>query len=204
MVIGKDFAWGHIGKTGGDATSRLFQCVPDLIERAHASDDPAKHRPFTAEGVQDRKLLLNLRRLPSVTLSYVNHARLYGLGQAMPRGTQVTPAQAIEARRAERELRMHTADGTLPIHRWLRMENLREDFLEFVRTIRQPTPAEIDAIRSVPTKPPMPYDHDPHTFFSPEQIAQLYEASPTWARYEREVYGDLLLPSKAAAGKASG
>ncbi|GJM45045.1 MAG: hypothetical protein DHS20C21_18870 [Gemmatimonadota bacterium] len=198
MVIGKSFAWGHMGKTGGDATWRLFQCVPDLVERAHDPTDPAKHRRFVEENVQGKTLVLNLRRLPSLTLSYVNHARFHGLGPDQPAGTEITPEEALEELRAERVIRNHTDRGNLTIHRWLRMEHLREDFLEFVSTLRPLTSAEVQAVRAVTTKKPMPYDHDPRTFFSPDQIVQLYENSPTWARYEREVYGDLLLPEAEA------
>lgn len=46
MVIGETFAWGHMGKTGGDATW-LFHCVSDLVEFAHPTEDPRKHEPFS-------------------------------------------------------------------------------------------------------------------------------------------------------------
>jgi hypothetical protein len=191
VIVGRDFAWGHMGKTGGDAIWAMFRCVPDLIEFAHAPTDPEKHRTFRKMGVTDRPLVLNLRRLPSLVLSYVHHARNYGLDATLPKGTVLTPADAAVFPRPERMINNHTDRGRLPIARWLRMENLREDFLDWVSTLRPLTDDEVRAIRTVPTKPPMPYDHDPEAFFSAEQIETLYRVSPTWARYELEVYGDL-------------
>lgn len=102
--------------------------------------------------------------------------------------------EAVELPRPERMIRNHTANGRLRIDRRLRMEHLREDFVELVETIRPVTAAERTAILSVATKPPMDHDHDPLSFFAPEQIVRLYENSPMWAAYEREVYRDLALP----------
>jgi len=200
MVIGKRFAWGHMGKTGGDATWQLFRCVPDLVEFEHLPENPSKHERFTDRtDLEGKQLVLNLRRLPSLVLSYVNHAFRYGLDATVPAGTRITPEQAVTFERPERMIRNHTGQGRLAIDRWLRMEHLREDFLEFVGTIRPVTAGEREAILAAPTKPPMRYDHDPLSFFTPEQIARLYGNSPTWAAFERDVYGDLVIPDSVSA-----
>jgi hypothetical protein len=199
MVVGADFAWGHLGKTGGDATWKLFRCVPDLVEFAHDPSDPAKHLPFRRMGCETKLLVLNLRRLPSVTLSFVHHARLHGLGRRVAAGTLLTPEEAIAMRRPERELEGMLA-GQLSVHRWLRMERLREDFLDFVRGIRPLTGAEVNAIRTVETKAPASYDHDPDAYFDEERRIELYRSSPRWARAELEVYGDLPVPIAEVAG----
>lgn len=193
MVIGRDFAWGHMGKTGGDATHTLFQCVPDLVEFAHDTKDPAKHFTFSQMEVDDRRLILNMRRLPSVTLSYVRHVYENGI-KAKPAGTRLTPEEAIAAGVPDRTLGRFTAQGELHISRWLRMEALREDFLDFVWELRDLTDDEVRAIREVPTKAPMNYDHDPMNFFSKAQIEQLYARNPQWAEAEEKVYGALMVP----------
>jgi hypothetical protein len=185
-----------MGKTGGDATWQLFRCVPDLVEFEHLPEDPAKHQRFSdRDDVDGKRLVLNLRRLPSLVLSYVNHAFRYGLDATLPAGTRLSPEEAVELPRPERMIRNHTANGRLEIE-WLRMENLREDFLELAESLRPLTVEERTMILAVSTKAPMDYDHDPLSFFTPEQIAALYDNSPTWAAYEREVYGGLAVPGE--------
>jgi hypothetical protein len=198
MIVGEDFAWGHMGKTGGDATYILFQCLPDLIVRAHPPEDPEKHKSFREAGETDKKLVLNMRRLPGLVLSYVHHARRYGLGTDFPKGTVITPAEAVFFPRPERMIRNHTDDGRLAIHRWLRMERLREDFLGFAATLRPLAPAETLSIRRAATKSPMDYDHDVRNFFTDAQIEALYRNNPTWTHYEELIYGDVPVSVPAA------
>jgi hypothetical protein len=200
MVVGRDFAWAHLPKTGGDATWALFRCVPDLVVRAHSPDDPAKHRTFVEEGVAELRLVLNLRRLPSLALSYVHHARNYGIPGAFPRGYRMTPAEAVAFDRPERALRRHLDRDRLDVHRWLRMEHLREDFLDFVGSLRPLHAREIERVRGVPTKPSMSYDHDPLRFFTSADIERLYANNPTWARHELAVYGTLTLARAGSGG----
>jgi hypothetical protein len=203
VVIGKTFAWGHMGKTGGDATWRLFRCVSDLVGFEHLPEDPEKHQRFTERtDLSGKRLFLNLRRLPSLVLSYVNHAFHYGLDATTPAGTRMTAEEAVVFPRPEQMIRNHTANGCLDIDRWLRMENLREDFVDLVKTIRPVTVAERAEILSVTTKPPMDYDHDPFSFFTREQVVRLYENSPMWAAYEAEVYGNLSLPGARSTATA--
>ncbi len=196
MVIGKEFAWGHLGKTGGDATWKLFQCFPDLVEFAHAPSDPNKHLPFRQMNAENKRLVLNIRRLPAVTLSFVHHARIHGLGKKVHAGHLMSPEEAIAFRRPERELE-GMLDRRPGPHRWLRMEELREDFLDFVSDLRPVTETEREAVLSAETKRPARYDHDVSAFFRPDQIDDLYRSSPRWARAELEVYGDLPIPNES-------
>ena len=46
MVIGKDFAWAHLPKTGGDATLSMFRVFIDLVEFADREDSNDKHANF--------------------------------------------------------------------------------------------------------------------------------------------------------------
>ncbi len=48
MVITEHFAWAHMGKSGGDATARMFAAVPGLVEWASSPVTDAKHDPFAA------------------------------------------------------------------------------------------------------------------------------------------------------------
>ena len=197
MVIGRDFAWGHMGKTGGDATHTLFHCLPDLVEFAHDTKDPEKHLTFEQMEVDDRRLILNLRRLPSLMLSYVRHVYEYGM-QGRPEGTELTADEAVEWGVPDRMLRKFTAEGDLEISRWLRMESLRDDFLDFAWELRDLSDAEVRAIREVTTKAPMEYDHDPLNFFTKAQVDELYARNPRWAATEEKVYGALMVPTSTS------
>src|SRR4051794_34196562 len=75
MVVGERFAWGHMQKTGGDATLRLFQLFPHLILHADPRNDQAKHTPFAQreDMVRGKLLVANIRRLPAWTLSWSQH-----------------------------------------------------------------------------------------------------------------------------------
>ena len=46
MVIGKEFAWAHLPKTGGDTTRTLFESFPGLVQFADPGDTNAKHVTF--------------------------------------------------------------------------------------------------------------------------------------------------------------
>ena len=88
MVIGKSFVWAHLGKTGGNATVRLFQLFPELIEHADSPDDPAKHAWFTEcpGRIKGKARALNIRRLPSWLLAFSVHRALHGYAPRFKRG----------------------------------------------------------------------------------------------------------------------
>ena len=80
MIIGERFVWGHLVKTGGDSTARLFQLFPALVVHCDSANDNHKHDPFGArpEEVRGKVLVLNIRRLPSWVLSYAHHVAQFG------------------------------------------------------------------------------------------------------------------------------
>ncbi|NNE44462.1 MAG: hypothetical protein HKN12_09650 [Gemmatimonadetes bacterium] len=193
-------------KTGGDATWALFQCVPDLVVRADDPLDPRKHASFAEEGIAETRYVLNLRRLPSQVLSWVQHTFANGRGR-VPKGTWITPEEALEFRMPDQLLERYLDGGPgrdrIEVSDWLRMEHLRDDFIEFASTLRPLDAGDIDRIRRVITKPPMAYDHNPLTYFTPDQVEELYERNPTWARIETEVYGSLIPEEPADAVAAT-
>jgi hypothetical protein len=93
---------------------------------------------------------------------------------------------------ADQMLLSFTADGTIPITHWLRVENLREDFTDFVRQLRPLSLDESRTIVEIETKKPMPYDHDFTKVFTDEQLRRLYSSNPVWAEVESRIYGDLV------------
>lgn len=202
MIIGERFAWGHIARTGGDATWQLFtQVVPDLVVHADPLQDPRKHDPFDARGgdvTRKPVLAVNIRRLPSRQLSLAYRRYRRGTGRDPAPKPMSTPDEVAGTRQPDALLRKFTSDGRLRIDRWLRMEYLREDFVEFVSTLRPLSREEIDLTRAIVTKPPTPYDHDVTNFFTVDQIRRLYDHNPLWAQAEREVYGGLAVLDETA------
>jgi hypothetical protein len=195
MVIGETFAWGHLQKTGGDATTELFRLFPQLVLFADPRNVEDKHASFAARADQVRGKLLvsNLRRLPAWTLSWAQHrARL----ARRPDGTRVqmnSPHQMVEIPRADMRLGFLTADGRFPVERWLRMEHLADDFADFIGELTDVTAEDRRRIAGFASVNALEYDHELENWFSPDQVARMYEVNPAWAAVERRVYGDLLV-----------
>lgn len=83
VVVGRQFVWLHLGKTGGDATYHMFRQVPELIVRADGPKSPAKHDTpdiRQSELLSSLDRIMNIRRLPSWLLSHAHHFQThYGI-----------------------------------------------------------------------------------------------------------------------------
>jgi hypothetical protein len=195
MVIGERFAWGHLQKTGGDATWELFRMFPGVVVFADPRNIEAKHASFVerADQVRGKLLVSNIRRLPAWTLSWAQHrARL----AKRPNGSPVpmnSPRQMVEVPRADMRLEILTGDGAFPVERWLRMEHLAEDFADFLAEVTEVTTEDRERIASFSRVNTLDYDHEVANWFTAEQVKQLYLNNPTWAGVERQVYGDVAL-----------
>jgi len=195
VVIGERFAWGHLQKTAGNATLLMFELLPRLIVFADPWEDEEKHSSFAerAEQVEGKLLAANLRRLPSWTLSWAQFRARRG---KRPDGTQIqmnSPHQMVAVPRADRLLLRLTADGRYEVDRWLRMEQLTEDFIALVAELTDLTDEERSRIAESPEVHGLDYDHEYANWFTPEQVRHLYENNPVWAKLEERVYGDLAL-----------
>ena len=211
MIIGDDFAWAHIGKTGGDATAQYFMLVKDRLGLAiDAPDYRFKHRGFAKE-VRRRKLYLNIRRLPSWYLSFANHATRFGLApdfRPLPRPTR---EQMIDPHRTygdhgsladypDRTLLRYTRNRKLKIRGWFRMEFLLEDIVAFLRTRIEVDAALLRSLEQCRTKNHGSYDHDWRKQFSDSDVRVLYLNNPVWASIEREAYGGLPFEREETSG----
>jgi hypothetical protein len=193
MVIGEKFAWGHLFKTGGDATHQLFQLVPELVlQNDLLAPDPrfkSKHESFSMRGVQDKPVLaLNCRRLPSWILSQVQHYEFYAPGIRVLDWPDHAVPKELLLRAGDTFLNLMTDCGKVHVHCWLRMENLTEDFIEFVSQFRPLTKSEKKRIQNAETKEPMGYDHRIDKWFSRRQVEELYERNPIARGIEERVY----------------
>ena len=188
MVIGEKFAWGHLRKTGGDATLALFRLFPELIHTADPHHREDKHRPFTEREahVSNKLLVCNIRRLPSVVLSWSHHLNHWGhKGQPV---AMKSPEQMSQSTKPDAWLSEMTDDGRFDIGWWLRWESLGDDFIEFVSWFADVSEDKKAQIRDIGRINALHYDHEVTHWFSPEQIARLYENNPLWASAEQAAY----------------
>jgi SAM-dependent methyltransferase len=202
MVIGEGFAWGHLEKTGGDATVDFFLAVPELIRFADPPSSAEKHTlfPSRSEDIRGKVLALNIRRLPSWMLSKALHESRYGAYPDYEPLPMSSPQQMAESSAGDRRLSDFTGNQELAIDRWLRTEFLADDFLAFISEFTDVPDAkqrEIRELASVRRGTPLLYDHRVHQWFTPEQIRTMYEHNPAWASVERRLYGSEELPAVA-------
>jgi hypothetical protein len=195
MVIGDRFAWGHLQKTAGDATLGLFRLFPHLIVYSDPRNVEEKHASFAsrAADVEGKLLSANFRRLPDWTLSWAQHRARYA---TRPDGKPVamnSPHQMVEVPRADKRLSILTDDGRYHVDRWIRMEELAQDFTDFISELTDVSAEDRARIASFDSVNVLDYDHDIRHWFTPDQVRRLYHNNPLWASVEERVYGDLSL-----------
>jgi SAM-dependent methyltransferase len=208
MVIGERFAWGHLEKTGGDATVELFLVLPELVRFADPPSSEEKHTAFPsrAEEIRGKVLALNMRRLPSWVLSWALHRARYGEYPDYEPLSMMPPREMAESSAADQRLLEFTDNRELTIDRWLRTEYLADDFLAFVSEFTEVSPAkqlEILELGSRRLGTPLTYDHRIDQWFTSDQIQTMYERNPEWAAVEQQLYGpnELIATARATRSK---
>ncbi len=194
MVIGERFAWAHLPKAAGSTTQELFRLFPELVQFADPDDGNDKHAPFRdrAAQVEGKLLALNFRHLPTWVLSRAQHVARWGIWPEYVPIPMDSPKALSESNFPDSRLLLYTDDGRLSIDRWLRVEQLQEDFLSFVSEfyeVDSERRAQVAATRPVNTQS---YDREIDSWFTPEHLRTMYERNPIWAELERELYGDLI------------
>lgn len=195
MIIGEDFVWGHLGRTGGHATRTLLLQVPEIIRFYHTRDEhgvEGQHMRFPAAverglvDLEQHELVMGVRRLPSFIMSF--HWFHY-LGGNKGHSNRPTADAMARSQQGDQELREFTADGQYGVDIWFRMECLRDDVLAFLSRRVELSAETIRRIMTAPTDSPLGYDHDFYRTFSVDQIQSLYENNPLWSSVEKRVYG---------------
>jgi hypothetical protein len=84
--------------------------------------------------------------------------------------------------------------GEAEVARWIRMEHLAEDFERQFGDLlgSQVTRAAVRKLRRVVNGTRLNYVRSLGFYFTPQELAALYDANPAWAARERELYGDVL------------
>src|SRR5258708_22817441 len=78
--MAEPFVWAHLPKTGGDATREMLCAVPGLVRFDDPPDSNDKHMPFFGreEEIAGKLLVMNIRRLPTWTVSGAHHKATHG------------------------------------------------------------------------------------------------------------------------------
>ncbi len=194
MVIGEKFAWGHLPKTGGDATLAMFRLFPELIVRADNSDHHGKHDGFPARAseIGNKMLVLNIRRLPSWTLSHAIHISLWGGYPDYKPLPMWTADDMAERPMGDAYLEKFLANDRFKVQRWLRTEYLRDDFLQFVSEFTDVPMSKRRKVMEAPLVNVNHYKRDINEWLRPEHIQRMYKNNPKWAKIEEQAYGDLM------------
>lgn len=185
MIIGANFAYGHLPKTGGDAAAVYLRAlVPGC--RADAPNDPRKHATFwtRSESHGKRFYLMGIRQLAEWTWSLMHEINahpkllsLYGIDNA------ATIDFALSRPFADEYLLSMTQGVT--ITHWIRQESLFGDLAAFVHSnVRLLSIGEAKRIGNLRTKRGRGKG-DP---FSDAQCAELCRVNPHWAGVQREAY----------------
>ncbi len=190
MVIGERFAWAHLPKTAGSATTELFRLFPELIVSGDFEDTNDKHDPFAAraDAIRGKTLAMNLRRLPAWVLSRAQHVARWGIYPDYQPIPMATPDELATSSFPDDRLSLYTDNGRFMIDHWLRAEWLSEDFLLFISEFTELTEEQRKAVRELGPVNTHEYEHQTERWFTAEQIATLYERNPVWAALERQLY----------------
>jgi hypothetical protein len=193
VVIGKEFAWCHMQKTGGDATLLFFRLLPRLITHSDPRNVQEKHAAFAEREseVEGKLLACNIRRLPAWSLSWAQQQAQRGFqddGNPVPMNS---PQRMAETPRGDRRLAHFTDNGRFRIDRWLRAEHLAEDFVAFASQLTELTDGDRDSIAEHPLVNELEYDHEIGHWFTPAQVRLMYANNPVWSAVEERVYGNL-------------
>ena len=82
-------------------------------------------------------------------------------------------------------------NGRFQIDRWLRTEQLVDDFLAFVSELTDVSGEQRARVAAIGPVNASSYDHDLGSWFNSEQVERLYANNPLWAAIEERVYGGL-------------
>jgi hypothetical protein len=195
MVIGERFAWSHLPKTGGDTTRELFELLPGLVRRADPGDTNYKHATFKERirELDGKTLAMNFRRLPAWVLSRAQHVTREGVWPEYTPLPMQTADEMADSDLPDRRLEHFTDFWRLRIDAFLRLEHLRQDFVAFLREFVYVSPELERRLHEHPARDVAAYDHELATWFTAEQLEQMYARNPRWAALEEQLYGNLLL-----------
>ena len=195
MVVGEQFAWVHIPKTGGDSTHLLFREVGDGNLRF--IDGPEKHNSFQREGIVGLDRISNIRRLPSLLKSWAVHYSQHSKWNPGNDDRPFTREQLLQG--LVWWLEPYTSEWKLvkfdevvfdyyeldTIKHWIRTEYLLEDFSRVISGYMDVSKLDNEIQSNEGT-------YIRRIQFSRRELKKIYRNCARWAEVERAVYGDLI------------
>lgn len=185
MIVGTDWVFAHLPKTGGDAATRYLAEIAPSAKRDDTST-PRKHQPFSARpaAMEKRWKLLGIRRLPMWTWSLMHE---FNVQAKLLRWHRVKNAavKSFALSRPFGDEYLLSMQRHADVTHWLRQEFLLDDVVAFAnRCIRPIDGAEIARLRRLRTKRGRRKGNP----FTEKETATLYELNPHWARVEAQEY----------------
>ena len=204
MIVGQSFVWLHFPKTGGHTVAAAIQAAArgrlDLAFDDEVADADGWHDTLARRMQRDagfdptgKVVISGVRRLPWWLLSRVHY-------EASRRPFHCASREMLcRGEFYENNGRVNQADAYMtqfsgePVDRWLRLENMAEDFISHfegllgprVRTAARKLRKAVNATR-------LDYVKSLDFYFTPKELDALYEANPAWAIMEERIYGDTL------------
>jgi hypothetical protein len=199
MVISESFVWAHLPKTGGTTTLGMFKNLDvDLI--FDNNSDPKKHHTYSVrksiydsnkasngllESIDGKDRILGFRRLPSFLLSFYYHRKKFS--------NLNIDLEDIKKCIIDNATCDELLVGYEPkkIKHWLRAENLSGDFINVMSdytNINESVKSTLYKLRDNTNN----YNRDIFSHFTKEEIHKMYQLSPLWSEYEKEIYGNLI------------
>lgn len=195
MVIGEQFAWGHLPKTAGEATLAMFTHFPELVSFYDPSNSFEQHTTFVErrEQVEGKVLALNIRRLPAWILSREQHRARWGVHPENRPMPMPSPAEMATSTLPDERLGGFMRGG-LEVERWLRAEHIVDDFLAFISEFTDLSDEMRNRVRGIGRINFNVYNRSLGAWFSADQVRELYASNPLWAEVEERTYGNLAVP----------
>lgn len=204
MVIGKDFVWAHIPKTGGTSVRDMFDYFPMRIVFGDSNKDKTKHDSFRQREERynvdltiSRKRIACFRRLPNFLLSYTLFFNKH-FNQPVDM-TMAKKGNIYWMEPWSKNYEILNVDKAIldfyeyrQIAHWLRMEYLADDFMAVMKNFFPVQPEKEPFIRQIHSNPNPDYKKNLQEWFSKEDIESMYHSCPVWTSIERHIYNGLI------------
>jgi hypothetical protein len=199
MIASKRFIWLHVPKTGGHTVQAALKAAGVELTPEEIAHEGLRQRELRdpAFAVGDRVVVAGLRRLPHWILSRVH----YEASRAPYR--LVSREMLLRGEFFERSGEINRADDYAAVFddpritRWVRLENLQEDFVRhFGDLLDGRVRLAARKLRRFINPTYVSYIKDPRFFFTLDELKALYAANPVWAELERRAYGGLWRPAE--------
>jgi hypothetical protein len=201
VIIGPDFLWLHFPKCAGTLIEKVLRSAfaddpalefdPLDPERVIWHQDVEERQAATGRDLGGKDIICCFRRLPHWMLSRINFEK--------KRSPHLFPSRALytQGRFYEQNGAESSAEGYVrkyssrTVSHWIRVEFLRSDFVAAFAPYLDVARVDLDGAFGQRVNETA-YRRDLRSWFSPMELAALYDSCPTWRDLEIRLYGDLV------------